>query len=67
MKSKRNWALIGAVFFAALALSACGPAKFEAKTTGSEDYMEKVKSGQPLYTAPQGSQPTTGQTSTGTK
>jgi hypothetical protein len=32
----------------------CGPVKYEAKTGGSEEYQEKVKSGQPLYTPPKG-------------
>ncbi len=35
-------------------LVGCGPEKFQPKTTGSEEYMEKVKQGQPLYTPPPG-------------
>jgi hypothetical protein len=33
-------------------MAGCGPVKYEAKTGGSEEYQEKVKSGQPLYTPP---------------
>ena len=48
-------------------LAGCGAAKFEAKTTGSDELMDKVKSGQPMYTPPseaipQGKAPDTGTT-----
>jgi predicted small lipoprotein YifL len=33
-------------------LSGCGPEKYQAKTGGSDEYMQKYKSGQPLYTPP---------------
>jgi hypothetical protein len=32
----------------------CGPEKYQNKTDGSEEYMKKVRSGQPMYTPPPG-------------
>jgi hypothetical protein len=58
----RKFALAALGGLVALALAGCGPEQFKPKTTGSEATMDKVKSGQPMYTPPNfGASPQPGQ------
>jgi hypothetical protein len=47
-------ALVAAAALVVVLAAGCGPEKFKGETTGSEQYMEKVQSGQPMYTPPPG-------------